>query len=122
MSTESIEKAASSASASASTTATLLVSRQFKKSGALVKEEATEELVEVAVPPPGVPQALVGFNAKMTLNLGNFESISLGISLTIPSYREEINEAYDVAKDFVNTKLNAEISSVREHRESKKGK
>lgn len=52
------------------------------------------------------PVANVGFNCSMTKNLGDFNSLKVGVSLHLPCYVHEIGETYDHAKKFVEDKLN----------------
>lgn len=52
------------------------------------------------------PVANVGFNCRMTKNLGDFNSLQVGVSLHLPCYVNEIDETYNIAKDFVESKLN----------------
>lgn len=52
------------------------------------------------------PVANVGFNCSMTKNLGDFNSLKVGVSLHLPCYVHEIHETYDHAKEFVEAKLN----------------
>ncbi|AUR96015.1 hypothetical protein NVP1215B_097 [Vibrio phage 1.215.B._10N.222.54.F7] len=52
------------------------------------------------------PVANVGFNCRMTKNLGDFNSLQVGVSLHLPCYVNEIDETYNLAKEFVESKLN----------------
>ncbi|UHD87219.1 hypothetical protein [Vibrio phage D4] len=52
------------------------------------------------------PVSNVGFNCSMTKNLGDFNSLKVGVSLHLPCYVHEIHETYDHAKGFVEAKLN----------------
>lgn len=52
------------------------------------------------------PVANVGFQCSMTKNLGDFESIKVGISVHIPCYTHELDPTFGHAKSFVEDKLN----------------
>ncbi|QNJ59201.1 hypothetical protein [Vibrio phage vB_ValS_PJ32] len=52
------------------------------------------------------PVANVGFNCRMTKNLGDFNSLQVGVSVHLPCYVNELDETYSYAKQFVEDKLN----------------
>jgi hypothetical protein len=99
----------------------VVIDRMFKDGSVVKKSEAAEELIEVRVYPPEVPVAEVEYGCKMTLNLGNFESVSITVGVTLPSSVEELDEAFDAAKNFVDRRLNKEVASIRSYRDSKSG-
>lgn len=72
--------------------------------------DETDQEVEVlrAEFPEGVEPAHVTVNAGLTVNLGNFESLRLDCSVRIPCLPTEIDAAYEVAAEFVSTKINEE--------------
>ena len=58
------------------------------------------------------PFCEVGFEASYTHNLGNYESCRVNVLIKIPCLHDEIDEAFDLAKSWVDerlTKVNAEI-------------
>jgi hypothetical protein len=97
----------------------LHVFKQWKKSGEAVGEDVDEETIEVRVPFAGIPTATVGFNCKMTLNLGDYESVQVGVFASVPCYVEEMQEAFAETKTFVDHRLNKEVTAVREYRKKK---
>lgn len=60
--------------------------------------------------------AKVSVSNGLTLNLGNFESARLDVSVSVPCYREEIDDAYVFALNWVNNRISAEVSEVRKNK------
>lgn len=54
------------------------------------------------------PPAYVKVGAGLTINMGNFESLRIDCSISIPCQRGDIEEAYTLASDFVADKINEE--------------
>lgn len=78
-------------------------------------QESSEEVVGMKTVPSGQPMATVGVTMGVTRNLGNYESVRVTVSLTIPCIPtpEEIEGAYVDAQSWVDAKidkLNNEIS------------
>lgn len=96
-----------------------VTTRVYKEGGIVVREEATEEAITVRVPPHGVPLARVGAEARMTINMGNFESVQLGISIELPCVVEEVTDCYKAARSMVDVRLNKEVSDIRQYRDDK---
>lgn len=100
------------------------VTVEKKAKGQVLTSETTQEPVEIDAPPPSVelqegttlqaiaPYCEVGFEASYTHNLGNYESCRVNVLIKIPCLHQEIDEAFDLAKQWVDerlTKVNAEI-------------
>jgi hypothetical protein len=51
------------------------------------------------------PPAMVRVSGGLTINQGNFESLRIDCSVTIPCHRSKIEEAYQIASDFVADKV-----------------
>lgn len=73
--------------------------------------EQQEQLEEVTFP-PGVEPARVHVGAGTTRNMGNFESMRMDVSVTIPCMPtpEGIEAAYIQASDFCAVKLEEELN------------
>ena len=98
----------------------LTVNRMYKEGRILTKEEAADELIQIRVPSSAsTALAQVEFNARMTVNLGNYESVQLGVGIKLPCYVEEVNEAFATAKKIVDIKLNTEVDALREYKSKK---
>jgi hypothetical protein len=57
--------------------------------------------------------ARVSAGMGLTLNLGNFESARIDVSISLPCYCEEVEEAYDYARQWVEKRLDAEVKDIR---------
>jgi hypothetical protein len=88
----------------------------YSESGTLKSEEPDEEAIEISVPAANVPLATVGCTANMTINMGSYESVKLGVSITLPCYVEEIDGAYKYAKKLVDLRLNKEVQDIKAYR------
>jgi hypothetical protein len=101
----------------------VFVSRVYKDHGIVKAEEnKVTEMIEVQTYAPNIPLAHVEFASQMTLNLGNFESVQCRVAVTLPSRMEEMDEAYQSAKHFVEARLTKEMDEIREYRASKQEK
>ncbi len=94
------------------------VTKVMKESGKTVAETSKTEKVEDA---PGVgdmtdtevqPWCQVGVQSSYTHNLGNYQSVKIGVSIMIPCKPPEINEVYQFCKDFVDDRLTKEIADL----------
>lgn len=68
-------------------------------------EKVEREVEEFSVEP-----AYVRINAGRTKNLGNYESLRVDVSITVPCYRETINDTFDALGDEVESMLDYEVS------------
>ena len=92
----------------------MMISRVFKDGG-FVEEEEHEE-IEVNIIPEGVPVAMVGYNGRATVNMGDYNSTQIGVSLVLPAPIEELDNAYSAAKKFVDARLGKEVAEARKAR------
>lgn len=67
--------------------------------------ETIERDVHVFITDP----AYVRVNAGVTKNMGNFESLRVDVSITMPCYRETTDEVFEVLSDNVATLLDNEV-------------
>lgn len=95
---------------------TAVVTRSFGKIGAI---EASDQKLEVRgfVTEP----ATVEIGYGLTLNIGNYESARVDVKVSVPCYREEINEAYDFAKKWAEERVQAEVKEIRKIASGTKG-
>lgn len=91
------------------------ITRTFKDTGRLVEEQDDVELIEVTLPPDGTPLAHISYGGKFTKNLGNFNSVSIDIRLTLPTVVEDLEAAYGTAKNYVDGKLEAEHEDLKKN-------
>lgn len=87
------------------------VSSQYKRSGVLMDEEHNENLIEVDS--FGTDPAYVKVSLGMTVNLGNFESLRVDAGVTLPCYKEEIDDAYDKAYSIAEKQLFSKVNEAK---------
>lgn len=99
----------------------VVVERQFKKAGDKswadaappeVKEEKLTVHRFVTAP------ANVGVDLGLTVNTGNFESARITVSVSVPCYREEIDDAYRWAKEWAEERVKTEVADVQAMKKS----
>jgi hypothetical protein len=56
--------------------------------------------------------ALVTAEYALTMNLGNYESARISVSVTVPCYKEEIDEAYEFAQAWAEERLSKERNMI----------
>ena len=49
--------------------------------------------------------ATVSVDYSLTMNLGNYESARISVSVSVPCYKEEIDEAYEFARAWAEQRL-----------------
>jgi hypothetical protein len=64
--------------------------------------------------------AVVNLEMGVTLNLGQFESARITVGVSVPCYKEEVDQAYAYAKTWITERLQAEVKEVRENDAQKK--
>ena len=48
-----------------------------------------------------------------TVNMGNYESAKIGVSLTVPCSPDSLNEAYDFAMAWCGERIQSEVKSAK---------
>lgn len=61
-----------------------------------------------------VEPAYVRVNAGMTKNMGNYESLRVDVSLTVPCYTEEIDRVFPSVADRVSVFLQDELKNYED--------
>jgi hypothetical protein len=87
------------------------VTKDTKKQGQTIAQEMTQEEVGEPKILEG-PTCNVGVDASFTKNLGNYESLRLGVSLHLPCYHNEIDEVFEFGKEWVNRKMEGLIGEL----------
>jgi hypothetical protein len=92
----------------------LTVQRQFTRSGrdvGLAKDVSESlEVRQFATEP-----AQVAVKMGMTVQLGNYESVRVDVSLTVPCYFEEHEVAYEYARGFVEKRVIDEANEAKRY-------
>lgn len=90
----------------AKTTAT--ITKQFGKDSS--KQEVAEETI--AVHTFITQPAVVGVEAGLTINLGNYESARISVSISVPCYAEERDAAYNEACKWVEERISKQRDAI----------
>lgn len=90
---------------------------QEKHKGQVISDNTQEEVVDtpagtVAKDATIEPWCEVGVEASYTMNLGDFNSTRLQVSLKIPCLHAEIDKVFDYGKDWVDGKMQSMISDI----------
>jgi len=92
---------------------TVTVRRQFNKTGMNKAEGPIDEETEfLEVRQFVTPPAQVGVSLGLTINMGNYESARLDVSINVPCYQEEVEGAYTFARQFVEDRLVGEKKKI----------
>lgn len=93
--------------------ATATVSKQISDKKTVISEDTSHEEVETpASPSPTEQQCEVGVEMSYTHNLGNYQSARVQVSLKVPCVHAEIDEVYDYAKGWVETRLEGLVEEL----------
>lgn len=88
------------------------VTKQFvvkKKEGVPQTEEETIAIHRFATDATKIEVSL-----GLTLNLGNYESAKLSVGMTVPCYKEESDDAFEWAKNWIADRLKVEVKNIRD--------
>jgi energy-converting hydrogenase Eha subunit F len=61
------------------------------------------------------PTATVGMHARATKNLGDYNSVQIGVSLEMPCYVGEQDAIYEFVKGWVDDRMEALANEVEEN-------
>lgn len=95
------------------------IDNRFLRGGEEVPDLSKHENRILKVVPFETPPAFVRRGYGLTLNLGNFESARVDISLTVPCYVQDVEEADEFARQFVERRIKAETASARGNSDDK---
>ena len=94
--------------------ATATVSKVFGKIGIPEDKDETIDVRTFVTAPASVE---IGYG--LTLNIGNYESARVDVKVSVPCYREEVDDAYAFAKKWAEDRVKKEVSEVRSLTSSK---
>jgi len=90
------------------------VSRHYRNRGKEVDSEKNASDTEILAVRKFVTQpARVGVTFGLTVNLGNYESARVEVTLNTPCYAEEVDAAFEQAKEWVETRIKQEVAAVK---------
>ena len=86
------------------------VSTTDKKSGEIISEQHAEFVEDEVI--SSNPLANVGMSIKKTTNLGNFESVSVEVSLRVPCEVDEVDDAFEQVESWIEEKLTTSLTNL----------
>jgi len=89
---------------------TIHVTRTIGKANEL--PEPSHDDAVIAVHQFQTQPAEVAVEYKLVMNLGNYEAAHLGVTVKVPCYKEELDDAYDFAAAWAEDRLNAEKKKI----------
>jgi len=95
-----------------------VVTETTKVKGETVLDKSTTEPVdtptEVTPEASEFPWCEVGVEASYTMNLGDYNSTRLGVSLKMPSQVADLNKTFDYAKSWVEERLTSLVEEAKQ--------
>jgi len=88
----------------------------------LGEEGETEDVIAVLRFPEGVYPAHVSATMGLTINLGDYESAKISVTTTLPCYAEEIDDAFEAAKNYSGMKMLSEKTFIEDSVIKRKGR
>lgn len=93
--------------------------KKVQVAGKVTKTHKDGSVVEKSIPhsEPSVPEhpCVVSVMMNMTRNLGNYESLKIGVTLSVPCTPENVEDTYTDIKAWVDGKLNEINQEVNEN-------
>jgi hypothetical protein len=96
---------------------TVYVNRTVGEANKMPETEGDEDVI--AVHKFETEPAVVSVDYTLTMNLGNYESARIGVSVHVPCYKEEIDDAYEFAQAWVEARVEKERNMVTAARDNK---
>ena len=94
---------------------TIMVSRTIGKASAGEPEDTKTISVHRFETVPAEVEVTLG----LTIGLPNYSSAKISVSVKMPCYKEEIEEAYRFVEKFVTDKVEAERNEIVGHKDKK---
>jgi hypothetical protein len=92
--------------------ATFEVTRSFRKAGSPEPTSESSDSGTICVRRFLTEPAKVVVNYGLTINLGNFESARVDVAAYVPCYKEEMDDAYEFASEFVTKRIAKEKEEI----------
>lgn len=94
--------------------ATATTTKTISDKKTVISEDTAQEQVETpASDQPTEQQCEVGVEMSYTHNLGNYQSARVQVSLKVPCVHAEIDDVYDYAKGWVETRLEGLVDELQ---------
>ena len=91
------------------------VNRSIGEAGKMPPPEGEEGVIAVHRFEGEVAKVSVDY--ALTMNLGNYESARISVSVELPCYREEIDDAYEYAQAWVEERIAKERDMIASSRD-----
>ena len=72
-----------------------------------------QETLHKGVMMPAEKMCVVMAGGSQTVNLGNYESAKISVSLSVPCAKEDINETYEFATQWVSEKITEAVKDAK---------
>jgi hypothetical protein len=97
--------------------ATTTVHTKLNKGKGVPKEEklmaSENETLSKGTVIPADQLHLIEVGGGMTINLGNFESTRIDVRLTVPCTKDDLEEAYEFATNWVGEKIGKAVAEAK---------
>lgn len=90
---------------------TVEVKKASEENGILVKSSEETIASGVVIPPDKLIR--VSIEGGRTVNLGNYESARINVSISMPCTKEDLNETYEWASKWVDEKVSEAVSGSK---------
>lgn len=84
-----------------------------KKVGSDIAESQTEEVLNKGVMVDKADLFNINVTGGQTINLGNYNSAKISVSLTVPTTKLELEDAYEFATSWVSKKLEEALGEIK---------
>jgi len=91
----------------------VFVAKRFFKDGSEVEDSEIEENEVIAVRRFVTEPAVVGISYGLTVNMGNYESARVDVTLRLPCYAEEVDDAFVSAREWVEQRVMTEVDGIK---------
>lgn len=91
----------------------LSVTRMYKnnKTGEEHEDPPVNEVIQVRN--FETQPAIVGVGFGLTINMGNFESCRLDVTVQMPCYAEEVSDCYEASRKWVEDRVKVELADIK---------
>ena len=84
------------------------------------KEESENDYITILTYPPGIEVGHATMGMRYTLNMGNYESTQVYVEFSVPTVKEELEDAAEYVSDIVSEKMNEVVNDIRKLRDANK--
>jgi|GEM_PF-5410201 len=82
------------------------ITQELKNKGETIMADTKNEIVETPKTRQAPsPLCEVGFETSFTKNLGNYQSLKVGVHIKIPCLHAEIDQVFDYATNWADSKM-----------------